>query len=274
MNRIKFSVLLSLYYKENPLFLQESLDSIFRQTLPPDEVVLMEDGPLTQELYQVVNTFSSSHPEMKVIALKENGGLGKALNEGLKHCSHELVARMDTDDICKPERFAKQVAFLEKHPDIDVVGAWIDEFQKDVFHIVSTRKLPETSEEILLFGKKRNPMNHPVVMFRKKAVEAAGGYKSFYLFEDYYLWVRMLLSGARFYNIQESLLLFRCSPEMFKRRGGLRYACVETRFQWRLYRLGYLTLARTCLNICIRFSARILSNELRGWVYKKMLRKQ
>ena len=199
-------------------------------------------------------------------------GATEALNEGLKHCSYELVARMDTDDICKPERFAKQVAFMEKHPEVDVVGAWIDEFQGDTSHVSSTRKLPEASEEIVAFGKKRNPMNHPVVMFRKSAVEAVGSYLPFYLFEDYYLWVRMLLNGATFYNIQESLLYFRLSPKMFKRRGGLKYACVEISFLWKLYCLGYTSFVTTCMNICIRIAARIIPNSLRSWVYKKMLR--
>lgn len=269
---MKFSVLLSLYYKESPVFLQESLESIFRQTRLPDEVVLVEDGPLTPELDKVVTRFEKEHPALKVIALEKNGGLGNALREGLKHCSYELVARMDTDDISKPERFAKQVAFLKQHPNVDVVGAWIDEFQGDISHVLSTRKLPETSKEIFAFGKKRNPINHPVVMFRKKAVEAAGGYLPFYLFEDYYLWVRMLLNGATFYNIQESLLYFRFSQKMFKRRGGLKYACVEISFLWKLYRLKYTGFATTCINIGIRITARIIPNSLRSWVYKKMLR--
>ena len=270
---MKFSVLLSLYHKENPTFFRESLDSIFQQILPPDEVVLVEDGPLTPELYEVVDAFASHHPEMKVIALKENRGLGKALDEGLKHCSYELVARMDTDDICKPERFVRQVAFLETHPDIDVVGAWIDEFQENITNIISTRRVPEFPENIRQFGKKRCPMNHPVVMFRRKAVEAVGGYRSVYLFEDYDLGVRMLLNGHKFYNLQESLLFFRFSSEMFKRRGSLKYACVETRFQWRLYRAGYTSFLRTFKNICIRFPSRIISNGFRSWIYRTFLRK-
>lgn len=270
---MKFSVLLSLYYKESPAYLRLSLDSVFRQTLPPDEVILVEDGPLTPELYQVVNDFASRHKELKIVVNEKNCGLGISLNEGLKYCSYTLVARMDTDDICKPERFARQVAYMEEHPDIDVVGAWIDEFQEDVTQVVSTRKLPEAPEEICKFGKKRNPMNHPVVMFRKKAVEEAGGYQPFYLFEDYYLWVRMLLNGAKMYNIQEALLWFRFSPQMFKRRGGLRYALVETRFLWKLYRLGYVPLTKSCQHILIRFMTRIAPNRIRSKIYKKLIRR-
>lgn len=270
---MKFSVLLSLYYKESPIFLRESLESVFDSTLQPDEVVLVEDGPLTSALYEVVEEFSLQHAEIRRIVLKENGGLGKALNVGLTHCSYELVARMDTDDICKPERFAKQVTFMENHPEIDVVGAWIDEFQDIISNVTSTRKLPQTPQEIQSFGKKRNPMNHPVTMFRKSAVEAAGGYLPFPLFEDYYLWVRMMLNGSKMYNIPESLLYFRSSPEMFKRRGGWKYAYVEILFYRQLHKLGYIGIITMMENVCIRMLTRLVPNSMRGWIYKKLLRK-
>ena len=142
------------------------------------------------------------------------------MNEGLKHCSYDLVARMDTDDVAKPDRFEKQLKVFQLYPDIDVVGAWIDEFEGTLNQVVSVRKVPEKHEEIAEYARKRCPINHPVVIFRKSAVLTAGGYLHFPLFEDYYLWVRMLMNGARFYNIQESLLLFRFSADMFKRRGG------------------------------------------------------
>lgn len=273
MNRTKFSVLISLYYNENPEFLRKSLDSIFQQTLLPDEVVLVEDGPLTSALYEVVDEFADNHAEIKRVVLKENRGLGQALNEGLKHCSYDLVARMDTDDICMPHRFAKQVDFMEKHTEFDVVGAWIDEFQNDVSNVISTRKLPEYPDEIYQFGKKRNPMNHPVVMFRKQTVESAGGYQPFHLFEDYFLWVRMMLNGNRMYNIPESLLLFRSSPDMYLRRGGMKYAQVEIKFQWQLYRLGYIGLFRMLSNIGIRITVRVIPNKCREWIYKNLLRR-
>lgn len=163
-----FSVLLSLYHKESPLFLRQSLTSIFTQTLLPIEVVLVEDGPLTDELYAVIKEFTSQHPELKVISLPTNRGLGKALNEGLKHCSYDLVARMDTDDIAKPDRFEKQLAIFLEHPEIDVVGAWIDEFEGEVSNVLSMRKVPEQHENILRFAKGRCPVNHPVVMFRRR----------------------------------------------------------------------------------------------------------
>ncbi len=270
---MKFSVLLSLYYKENPVFLSKSLDSIFHQNLRADEIVLIEDGPLTEELYEVVSKYGKEYPELKVIKLEQNGGLGRALNEGLKHCTYDLIVRADTDDICKPNRFEKQVSFMESHPEIDVCSASIDEFVDDVDNVTSTRSLPEEHEQLYKFGQRRNPVNHPVSVFRRKAVEAAGGYMHFYLFEDYYLWARMMMNGAKFHNIQESLLFFRYSPQMIKRRGGWKYALTEMKFQLTLYRIGYINILTMLENLLIRFGVRIMPNCLRSKIYLKLLRK-
>lgn len=269
-----FSVLLSLYAKESPAFFALSLDSIFYQTLPPSEVILVKDGPITAELEQVVYSYASRYPILKVVPLPKNQGLGKALNEGLKHCSYDLVARMDTDDIAKSDRFEKQIKVFQTHPELDVVGAWIDEFENTPQDILSVRKVPETSAEIYSYCAKRCPVNHPVVMFRKSAVLAAGGYQHFPLFEDYYLWVRMLKHGAKFYNIQESLLYFRTSPDMFKRRGGWKYACDEVRFQKVMHQLGMISCWRFVLNVMIRFPVRVMPNKLRELIYKWLLRKK
>jgi glycosyltransferase involved in cell wall biosynthesis len=268
-----FSVLLSLYYKENADFLRHSLDSIFNQTVPPNEVVLVLDGPLTTELETVVMEYKAAHQELKTVPLKKNGGLGKALNEGLKHCSNELVARMDTDDIAHNDRFEKQLEAFRRFPQVEVVSAWIDEFIGETEHITSTRKLPEFPYEIYKYAKKRCPVNHPVVMFRKNSILLAGGYRHFPLFEDYYLWIRLLLNGVKFYNVQESLLSFRTSPDMYKRRGGWKHAFTEVHFQNHIRKLGFIGWPRMCLNIAIRFSTRIMPNHLREIVYKNLLRR-
>lgn len=269
----KFSVLFSLYYKENPIFLRHSIDSVFRQTLLPSEVILVADGSLTEELDKVITEYMVKCPDLKVFRLPENQGLGKALNEGLKYCSYDLVARMDTDDIAKPDRFEKQIRVFQEHPELDVVGAWIDEFEETTSNIISTRKLPEVHDDICQFSKKRNPENHPVIMFRKQAVLAAGGYQHFPLFEDYYLWIRMLQNGAKFYNIQESLLYFRFSSAMFKRRGGLKYVTTELRFQNLLRNLEFITFSEYLYNVFIRVITRMMPNSLRAILYKKALRK-
>lgn len=267
-----FSVLLSIYAKECPMYFKASLDSIFHQTLLPDEVILVEDGPLTSELEQIVYDYSTRYPVLKIVPLPTNQGLGKALNEGLKHCSYDLVARMDTDDIAMPDRFRRQIQIFEEHPEIDVCGAWVDEFEGNKRNILSTRKLPEYHEEIAAYAKRRNPINHPVVMFRKSAVIAAGGYQHCPLFEDYYLWLRMLRHGAKFYNIQESLLFFRMSPDMFKRRGGWKYAVNELRFLYMMRKMGIIGWRYFILNAIIRFPIRVMPNGVRGILYKKILR--
>lgn len=269
---MQFSVLLSLYKKESPLFLDQSLSSIFNQTLTADEVVLVEDGPLTPELYDVINKYKSKHHELKLVRLEKNGGLGRALNKGLRYCSYDLVVRADTDDICKLDRFEKQVRFMESHQEIAVCSAAIDEFEGSKDCIVSTRALPCDHDELYKFGKRRNPINHPVSIFRKSAVESVGSYLHFYLFEDYYLWARMMVNGAKFHNLQESLLYFRRSPHMIKRRGGWKYAWTEMKFQFVLHKIGYIGLFTMIENIIIRFGLRIMPNSFRSMVYSKLLR--
>lgn len=269
---MQFSLLLSLYFKEHPEYLKESLDSILSQTLLPDEIILVKDGPLTEVLDALIEEYQARCNKFKIVPLEKNVGLGKALNEGLKHCSHAIVARMDTDDICKPDRFEKQLTVFKNHPDIDVVSSWIDEFEGDITNVLSTRKLPENHSEIFAYGKKRCPVNHPVVMFKKNAVLAAGGYLHLPLFEDYYLWVRMIVNGAKFYNIQDSLLYFRISPAMFMRRGGVKYAMTEVSFLWKMHKIGYVNFISTLKSIVIRFTVRIMPNFIREYIYKRLLR--
>lgn len=262
---------MSVYRREQSSFFSESLASVFKQTVPPDEVVLVKDGPLTIELEEVIACFVAEHPELKVVPLPVNVGLGRALNEGLKHCSHELVARMDTDDVCKPDRFEKQLQVFEIHPDVDVCSTWIDEFENEITNIRSQRRLPELHTDILRYAKGRCPVNHPTVMYRKSKVLAVGGYQGFP--EDSYLWVKMLLAGSVFYNIQASLLWFRFSPDVLKRRGGWRYAKEDIRAQWSFYKVGFLTLPELLKNVLIRGTVRLMPNGLRVWTYKHLLRR-
>ena len=270
---IMLSVLMSVYHKENPLWLAESLDSILKQTLPPDEIVMVEDGPLTPALDAVLDKYTRKHPLIKLVPLPVNRGLGEALNEGLKHCSGELVARMDTDDISKPDRFAKQSEVLRRNPDIDIVGSWVEEFRDGVNDVVSVRKVPETHREIYKYAKKRNPFNHPAVMFRKKAVLSAGGYRHFLWFEDYCLWVQMLKEGKKAHNIQESLLFFRASPDMFRRRGGVGYLKREMQLQREFRKTGFISVGEMAMNMMIRIAFRLVPNGARAFMYKNFLRK-
>ena len=267
-----FSVLMSLYSKERPEYLRQSLESVFNQTLLPDEVVMVLDGPVTEELYSVTKEYSTKYPQLKIIPLPENRGLGKALNEGLKYCTYDIVARMDTDDICFLDRFEKQVKFMTDHPEIDICSSWIEEFEGDIENVKSLKKVPETHEEISQFIGKRNPLNHPTVMFRKSAVLKAGDYQHFPLFEDWYLWARMFLNGARFGNISEPLLHFRTSAQMFKRRGGLKYAIDSTKFQWKLHELGIISTFGAIKSSIIRGTVYLMPNKIRSYIYTHILR--
>lgn len=270
---LNFSVLLSLYYKESDIALEKSLCSLLGQSILPSEIVIVKDGPLTADLERIIDNFVNSHINLfKIINLKDNLGLGKALSEGLKHCSYDIVARMDTDDIAKSDRFEKQLKILKENPDIDVVGSWTDEFIGDTNNIISQRKLPECHKEIYEFAKHRNPINHPTVMFRREAVIAAGGYKHFPLFEDYYLWIRMLKNGAKFYNIQESLLFFRTSIDVYKRRGGFSYAVTELKLRKEMYRMSFISLFDFIIYTLPRFVSRIIPSVFRKFIYKTFLR--
>lgn len=269
----EFSLLMSVYKGEKAEFLTMCFDSIAEQTLLPTEIILVEDGPLTLELYDAIAQEEKRFSNLKRVVLEKNQGLGIALNKGMQACSYDIIARMDTDDICMPTRFEKQVEYMEEHPDIDVLGAWITEFDNEPQNIAGIRSLPENHPDIFKFGKKRNPINHPVVMFRKQAVMSVGGYQSKKLFEDYFLWGRMLMAGCRFHNLQESLLLFRRSPEMIHRRGGFAYARYEIQLFQDLNRIGYVSKLQLVKNIAIRYIVRILPNCIRGGIYKHLLRK-
>lgn len=271
-----FSVLLSVYIKEKPSYLKKSLDSVFSQTLLPNEVVLVEDGPLTTDLYKVIDSFKEKHPILKVIKSEKNLGLGKALNLGLSACSYDYVARMDTDDICFPDRFKKQIAYLEAHPEVDMVGSWTQEFTEtsdDGLCYMSLKKFPEHNEEIYSFARKRNPFEHPSVLFKKKAVNDAGGYQHLYLFEDYFMWARMMLNKCTFYNIPEPLLYFRMTTDSFERRGGFKYAMKEVYNLWKFKEVGFFSLSEFLMNVARRFPIRVMPNKMRKWFYNRVLRK-
>lgn len=185
-------MLMSVYAREQSAYLKEALRSVFEQTVPPSEVVLVKDGPLTTELEAVIASFAGRYKSLKIVALTQNMGLGNALNVGLSACTYRLVARMDSDDLSLPGRFEAQLRVFDEYPDVSVVGGWISEFDKDPKDIISYRKLPQTDRELKLICQLKNPLNHMTVMFSKKDVLNAGGYQHFYLFEDYWLWVRMI----------------------------------------------------------------------------------
>ncbi len=268
---MEFSILMSIYHKEKADYLDKAMVSIwYEQSVKPNEIILVEDGKLTEELYQSIEKWKKKcEGKLKIISLEKNLGLGDALNIGLEHCSYEMVARMDTDDISLFERFEKQLNIF-KQRDIDICSGWVGEFEKNENEIISYRKLPQLHSQILTFAKLRNPINHPAVMYRKSAVQKAGGYQKMMWFEDYYLWVRMLKNGAKFYNIQEPLVNMRAGYGQLQRRRGIKYAFSEYSFQKKLLKIKFINFGEFLRNILIRFISRIMPSHLLKKIYQKL----
>lgn len=269
-----YSVLMSVYHKEKPEYLRESMESIYNQTVPTDNFVLVCDGPLNPSLDDVIAEMQKKFgSRLYVHRLAKNGGLGNALNEGMKYCRHELIARMDSDDVSNNDRCEKEIGIFEDHPEVSIVSGVIEEFVGDISHIQSRRVVPEKQKEIIAFAKKRNPFNHPCVMYRKSAVEAAGGYQDFYLLEDYYLWIRMLQQGFIGYNLQEPLLWMRAGSDMYKRRGGWKYVQSQRNLFKYMAQTEFITGSQYRIQSMIRLIGAIVPNWLRAFLFKQILRK-
>ncbi len=269
----KFSVLMSVYFKEKPEYLNLALESVFNQTTKPNEVVLIEDGKLTKELDDVIERYEKKYKKvLKVVKYEQNRGLGFALHDGILECTNEIVFRMDTDDICLPNRFEKQLKIFEKK-NVDIVGGNIREFNEEMTEETSMRIVPESDEEIKKMLKKRNPLNHMTVAYRKSKVIEAGNYKDMLYFEDYYLWARMANIGCTFYNIQEILVNVRGGNDMIKRRGGKKYIKPILQFEKKIYNLRIVNIFEYMTNTLIRIILSLIPNNIRFLFYKRVLRK-
>jgi glycosyltransferase involved in cell wall biosynthesis len=266
-----FSVLMSVYGGERPEFLRQSLESLVAQSIRADEVVIVKDGMLGAELEGVLASYQEALP-MVTVQLEKQAGLGRALSAGLAVCRNELVARMDSDDICVAHRFENQIAFCDKNPSVAAVGSTIGEFVDNPETIVSVRKLPCGGVELKKFAKFRNPLNHMTVMFRRSAVLAAGGYRDFPALEDYDLWARMLMLNLEICNMPEILVLVRCGDGMLRRRGGVSYARSEMRLFRQFLRMGFISAPEFALNVLVRTPVRIMPAALRPLVYGRLLR--
>ncbi|MBT8205266.1 MAG: glycosyltransferase [Eudoraea sp.] len=269
---MRFSALLSVYHSDDPRYLEEALVSIWNaQTLKPDEVVIVNDGPVTPEIESCISRFEKIAP-VKRVCLLENRGLGLALAEGIKYCSFEWVARMDSDDIADTYRFEKQVAYIHDFPDIDVLGTFIEEFTSTPDNVVAVREVPERDLEIKKMLKIRNAVNHVSVFIRKDAVLQAGNYQSMIYFEDYYLWTRMALQGAKFHNLIESLVKVRVGDAMIGRRKGRAYVRKELTFFRSLREIGFIGRIQYYKAIILRIPLRFLPAGLLTFIYKKLAR--
>lgn len=270
----EYSVLMSVYHKEKPEYLKQAIESIQAQTFPTDDFVLVCDGPLNPGLDAVIAAKQQEMGDtLNVVRLAMNGGLGNALNEGIKHCKNELVARMDSDDIAYPDRCEKQMTVFNTHLEVSVCSGIVEEFTTDP-GVVDTRRVPpENNAEIVGFAKKRNPFNHPCVMYKKFAVEAVGSYQDFYLLEDYYLWLRMLMAGYQGYNIQEPLLHMRAGSDMYLRRAGWKYAKAQAKLFMYMKNNGFIGSGQYIKSCVIRSGSALAPNWLRKLMFEKVLRK-
>ena len=269
-----YSVLMSLYAKERAEYLREALDSMLAQTVPPAEVVVVKDGPLTDELEDVLTEYDAANPGLfSFVSYPENRGLGYALARGIEACSNEVVARMDTDDHALSGRMEHQLALMAEQG-LDMVGSNVTEFVEAWDRPVATTDLPITHDEIVTYSKRRNPFRHPPMTFRRSKVLAAGNYNAdFPYFEDWDLFNRMLASGCRAANVREALVAMRVSPDFYARRGGRAYLSHARRFKRAQLACGYVSAADYFISLVPQAVVCLMPNALRGLVYTRILRK-
>ena len=273
---MEFSILLSLYYKESPLALDQCFLSIWQeQSIHPNEIILVLDGPISEELSQCVTKWQQIIGKpLKVIPLSQNVGLGKALNKGLEHCSNEWVFRMDTDDICKPDRFEKQIQFIKENPEVVLFSGQILEFNENPSDADILKSVPTEHTDIIKFAQKRSPFNHMTVAYKKSVIEAVGGYQHHLFMEDYNLWLRVIGAGYRVGNHPDILLYARVGNGMHARRKGLEYVNSELQLLKIKKELKLQDPIHANILFLLRSLFRLLPSALLGKIYNTFLRKK
>jgi glycosyltransferase involved in cell wall biosynthesis len=270
MSACPFSLLLPVYGRDQAAFLERSLRSaVTEQVRPPDEVVLVQDGPVGPDLRRVIDRFRvQAAVPVTVVDLQHNLGLGRALDVGLAACRYDIVARQDADDISAPRRFATLVPLIEWGDDL--VGSGLLEFGRDETDVVGQRTPPTDPAAIARYARFHSPFNHPSVVYRRSAVRAVGGYEDLPLLEDYWLFVRMIEHGARVRNVAEPLVLYRVGSGAFARRGGSRLLRSEVELQRRMHRLGFTTTAEYARNLLVRGGYRLVPERARRSAYRRV----
>ncbi len=269
----EYTVCMSVYKNDKPENFRQAVFSIYNQTVIPDEIVLVVDGPIGDELEREIGYVRREIPILKVLCLKENKGHAVSRQVAIDNSKNDLVAIMDSDDISVPDRFRIQLEVLQNNPDLSVVGGLINEFADSPENIISRRIVPEFDSDIKQYMKRRCPLNFVTVMMRKSDLLSVGGIKDWYGEEDYYLWVRFMLAGYKFYNIQENLVNVRIGEETFKRRGGIKYFKSEMAFQKYMLNNKIITYSEYILNIAKRIIVQlVLPNKFRAVFYRKFAR--
>ncbi len=273
----KFSVCTSVYKNDKPEFVRVALDSMLvHQSVKPDEIVFVQDGPVPDDLSSLLSEYEGKYSDvMHIIRLEKNGGLGNALRLGVENAKYDIIARMDSDDICMPDRFEKQLTYLEVHPECDIVGGQITEFIDAPDNIVGKREVPCSNEAIYQYMRSRCALNHPTVMFKKKSVLDAGNYKDWFWNEDYYLWIRMMEQGCVFANLPDVLVNMRSGIDQYGRRGGKKYFKSEIGIKKLMLEKGMINRKEYVVNYIQRFVIQLmLPNSVRGWVFRTFARKK
>ena len=270
-----YSILMSVYYKENPEYFKQSIESMLNQTVKSNDFVIVCDGILTDELYKVLEDYEENPNNcIHRLQLDKNYGLGTALNKGLEICKNELVARMDSDDIAVATRIEIQLEEFEKNESLVVCGSYLDEFDKVIGDTSTIKKVPLDKGNIKNYLKRRNPFNHMTVVFKKSSILKCGGYEDCYLNEDYYLWAKVISKGYDVINVPDILIHMRVGNGMYERRGGIKYISGDVKIQRKLYELELISLLNLLSNILIRSTARLIPSSVRKVVYKKYLRRE
>ena len=274
LGSIKFSVLMSVYKNDKSDFIRIAIDSILNQTLMPNQFVIMVDGPVSDNIKELLIDYSKKNSIIEIHFREKNLGLGLTLREGLNYCKYDYVARMDADDYSLPYRFEKQIDYLSKHNDVSIIGSAIKEFSNNINNTESIREVPEINDQIIEFAKKRNPFNHPSVVFQKDAVISVGSYKDVRNLQDYFLWVDLLLAGYKGYNIQIPLVYMRADNNLFKRRSGKKYIKIQNDLLKYMKGKKFITKKQYIISKFIRTCSGYAPNWLRQWLFKKTLRKK
>lgn len=271
---MEYSVLMSVYYKEKPEWLKIAIESMLNQTVKPAEMVIVKDGKLSSELDAVIEEFENNYPKLfHIVPLEKNVGLGPALAVGLRNCSYEYISRMDSDDISDPVRCETQLKCFEQNDKLDIVGCFEVEFEHSMDTPVAIHKVPENDDEIKKFMKRRCALLHPTVIYKKSSVLKAGNYHDVRLYEDYDLFMRMVLeNNCCSYNVQEGLYYMRINDAFYERRGGIKYLRTVVSFKYRQYKKKFLSLRDFIVSAGGQAFVCLLPNRLRKIVYLKFLR--
>lgn len=268
-----YSVLMSVYYKGNPKYLDESIQSMLNQTIPTNDFVIVCDGPLTLELDETLEKYKKAKPDVfNIIRLEKNVGIGAAVNEGLKYCKNELIAKMDADDIAMPYRCELQQKRFNADERLTVLGGYMEEFDEDFEHPYAMRKVPLKYEDIYNFAKRRQPFNNITVMLKKTAIVDVGGYSKMNRCEDYDLYVRLLSKGYYCENVESVLCRARVERNALSRRSSAETLKYFIKSRWNVYRIRYSTLFDFVIACTAQIVIFLCPNKIQKILYEKFLR--